>query len=112
MFLLITGRDIVPKYKLTQELLEEWAKKKAEAWAWENYAPNDRAWSSYDLGDSYFDIETNQRGETFYDGEIELKVTIGLDHEDHWEQMGYTDFYEPEDVIREIYNLEESEEVA
>ena len=112
MFLLITGRDIVPKYKLTQELLEEWAKKKAEAWAWENYAPDRNAWSTYDLGDSYFDIETNQRDETFYDGEIELKVTIGLDHEDHWEQMGYTDLYEPEDVIREIYNLEESEEVA
>lgn len=102
----------MPKYKLTQELLETWAKKKAEAWAWENYAPNDRAWSRYDLEDSWFDIETNQRGEEFYDGEIMLKVIIGLDHEDHWEQMGYTDFYTPDEVIKEIYNLEESEEVA
>ena len=112
MFLLITGRDIVPKYKLTQELLEKWAKEKAEAWAWENYAPDDRAWSRYDLGDSSFELDEYEDGTQGYCGEIELKVTIGLDHEDHWEQMGYTDFYEPDDVIRQIYNLEESEEVA
>ena len=96
----------MPKYKLTQELLEEWAKKKAEAWAWENYAPDDRAWSSYDLGDSWFELETDREGDTFYDGEIELKVTIGLDHEDHWEQMGYTDMYSPQDVLDDVYEID------
>jgi len=99
----------MPKYKLTQELLEKWAKKKAEAWAWENYAPNDRAYAEYDLGDSWFEYEDEIKE---YEGEIELKVTIGVDYEDHWEQMGYSDMYEPEEVIKQIYNLEESEEVA
>ncbi len=102
----------MPKHKLTQELLEKWAKEKAEAWAWDNYAPNDRAWSSYELEDSWFDLDEYEDGTQGYDGEIILKVTIGLDHEDHWEQMGYTDMYTPEEVIKEIYNLEESEEVA
>ena len=98
-----------PTRVLTQELLEDWAKKKAEAWAWENYAPDDRAWSSYDLGDSWFEYEDEIKE---YEGEIELKVTIGLDHEDHWEQMGYTDFYTPEEVLDNIYKLKEREEVA
>jgi hypothetical protein len=108
----IVGRDTMPKHKLTQELLEKWAKEKAEAWAWENYAPNDRAYAEYDLEDSWFDLEEYEDGTKEYDGEIMLKVTIGLDYEDHWERMGYTDMYTPLEVIKEIYNLEESEEVA
>ena len=94
------------KHKLTQNLLEKWARKKAYAWAYDNYAPSDRYWAKYEIkDDTWFELEMCNDGVERYEGEIILEVTIGLDYEGHWEQKGYTDSYEPQEVLEDIYEV-------
>jgi hypothetical protein len=90
---------------LTYALLDHWAKRKAWAWKEDYYGRDDRAYYEYDLGDSWIDENTDDEGNKYYDAGIELRVTIGRDHEDHWEQKGYTDIYDADALIEDIYEI-------